>query len=777
MTSRPLFPVTLLRLAPALLLLLAAGCSHPGSAPRSAAPATPVVATAAGAFDDDAHQPTAIELTVIAAGTDHAKQAAVARDLLATIQDPKSSPALGQEAAQHLGYVMQADPSTSTLAILGPMLSDPAKVDYARLALDRVPGESVNALYLSALPKSTGRVRLALVESVAARGLTAAVPLLAPGLNDVDPALATATAQALGRIGGPAALAALESTKDPLAPAILNARLAAAAKINATTVANVAGEIYRNAAAPLPQRSAALRQLINANPAQAVEEINAALTGTESAFHAVAIHAVSTLLVPGAAADLAGRLGRYTSDVQVALIAALGTRGDAGAIPSLLKTLDATNPEVRLAAIEALGRLPGSTEVAQRLATLASGNGAEAKAAIASLARLNGPGIDDFIREKAAASGNELQTVFIQQLAARNLTEAIPFLLGLRASPDEKVRLEALDALRGIAANADQPAIIAWTIGASAKTEQTRAVRALITIILRDSNVATRADTVIGAIKAGDVPARLALLPVLARVGGPAALATAEALARDANGSLASAATAELARWPDATALPVLVRLATDTSDAGIRLAAVQGSARFLAGRKYVTPAERSVATRQLLTLPLDPALRITLLDVLSRCADPEALAAAKLLLSDPATKVAAQDAIDAITSNLAGRPDFTASAAGDQTALMSDGKPNTYWSVPNAPGGWLRADLHHSRPFRQITLDHGRKAWDWPEQLEVCISDDPEKSGDPIVKLEGTRQQTVITLPAGTRGRYVWLRQQGTRVSNPWTVDEFILE
>ena len=758
MTSRPFPLVSFLRVAPGLLLLVA-GCTLPGPAPH---PATPATARAEGAFEDDAHQPTSIEAAVSAAGKDPARLAALERDLLAKVQQSDATPALVQEAAQHLGYVIQAGPSgpsPATLAVLAPMLADSTRIDYARLALDRVPGESVDALYLAALPQATGRNRLALIQSAGSRGLTAAVPLLAPWLNDADPALATATAQALGRIGGSAALAALDSAHQPLAPAVLTARLAAAPKIDAAEVAKVAGGIYRNPAAPLPQRSAALRQLINAHPSGAVDEIHAALSGTEPAFQAVAIHAVTTLPVPGAAAELAGRLDSYFPPVQVALIAALGSHGDAGAIPGLLHVLDGPETDARLAALEALGRLPGSPAVAQRLASLAAVTDAEGKVAFASLARLQGPGIDDFILTGAASGKASLHAVCIQQLAARNQTEAIPFLLGLRGSTAEPLRLEALDALRAIAPPTEQPAVIAWALGATSKAEQTHAVRALITIILRDGEVATRADTVIAALQAGNAAARLTLLPVLSRVTGASALTTAGSLARNADEAVAIAATTELARWPDADALPLLADLAIATKTEGIRSAAVQGAARFLARYADATPERRSALTRALLDLPLGAPDRQALINVLSLCADQAALDAAKRFVADPATAAVAQAAVDAIVSSLAGPAIVTASVDADSAALMVDGNADSFWQVPCETGTWIRADLHSARPVRKITLEHRGRGWGYPGTFDVQVSDSPEQPGGAVAQGEGERGQTVVTLPAGTHGRYVWLR------------------
>lgn len=773
-----------LRVLPGLLLVFASGCTHPGTPARPAAPAAAAAAataTAEGAFDDDAHKPTPIETSVIAAGKDAAKQAAVERELLATMQQAGAAPALVQEAAQHLGYVMQVGvngPAAATLAVLAPMLTDPVRSDYARLALDRVPGARVDALYVAALPAATGRTRLGLLDAIGTRGIPGAVPLLASGLNDADAPVAAASARALGRIGGTAALAALDSAREPLSPAVLNARLAASRKIDAATAARTAESIYRNPAAPLPQRSAALRHLIEAQPAGAVTEINAALLGTEPAFRAVAIHAVSTLPLPGSAAKLASQLGSYPPAVQAALIPALGTRGDAGAIPGLLRALDHPDAGVRLAALESLGRLPGSPEVARRLATLATGQGDEAKAAAASLARLNGPGMDEFIRTGAATEGDSaLRAVYIQQLAARNQTDAIPLLLGLRQSPVENLRLEALDALRAIAAPADQSAVIAWALAAPTKPESTRAVRALITIILRDDDIATRAAPVIAALGTGDAAARQTLLPILSRVNGPAALATAGTLARDADEAVAVAATAELTRWPDAAALPVLVDLAVATKDESVRTAAVQGAARFLAQNSPETKGRRSAQTRTLLDLPVSASTRQVLLNVLSLCADQAALDTARRFLADPAVAAEAQDAVDAISSSLAGPPVVTASVTSADPALMADGSTETFWQVPdNEAGTWIRADLHSPRPVRKITLDHRGRGWGYPAPFDVQVSDNPDQPGAPLAQGEGGRGPTVVTLPAGTRGRYVWLRLTGRRDA-PLAISELFVE
>jgi HEAT repeat protein len=772
-------------LTPACLLgslLLVAGCSQlssPPPVPPAAATPKADTAKAEGAFDDDDHPLTPRESLLIEAKLDEGKLATIQRKYLGSLLDQNSTQAAAQEAAQKLGLVLRPDSpeGASALAVLAPMLVDPLRFDYARLALDPVPGATVDALYLNALPKAVGRARLGLIDSIGARRIEEAVPALTTLLTIADDTTVTAVAQALGRIGGPAALKALDKAKDPLAPVVLNARLRALTRTEPATAAKVAGSIYRNDKAPLAQRAAALRSLIDADPAGAVEEIHAALAGREPKFQAVAIESVATLPIPVASASLASRLGSYAPEVQVPLMAALGHRHDTGAIRGLLQAVASDNDDVRLAAIDALGRLPGSPEVAGKLAALAVGNSATAKAAAASLTRLNGPGVDEFIFNGASNAGEiPLRVVYVQQLAARNQTEALPFLLGLRSSPVDKLRLEALDALALIASPAEQPALIAWATGTKAKGEQNRAVRALITLLLRDGDEANRTATVIAAINTGSAADKITLFPVLSRVAGPAALATAGAQALSSDEAVATAATAELTRWPDSNALPVLVDLSVRTAHESVRASALQGAIRHLSQLSTTTPEVRSAQARSLLELTSDQNIRIALLNVLGLCADEPALQTARKYLADPATAAAAQDAIDAILSNQAGPATMTASHNSENAGRAVDNRPRTFWETTNTPGEWLRADLHHSRPVRKITLEQGNREWDFPEAVSVQLSDDPDKPGDVLAQLEGSRYRTVITLPAGARGRYLWIRQTATR-SGPWTVSELIVE
>lgn len=720
-----------------------------------------------------------LDRAVAEAGTAATKVNELARQLLDVVTDAAATPAARQAAAQRLGQVLATaagQPPKEILAALAPLLSDPARVDEARLALDPVSGREVDALFVAALASANGRARLAVVQSVGLRRIAAAVPRLTPLLKETDPALARAAALALGRIANRAARRALEKAPDRSAPAVVEARLELAARSPAGTAARIYEEIYANPGLPEADRATALRGLIATRPASAVGLIRQTLAGNVLAFQQAALEAVTTLPARDTVAQLASALPQWTPEVQEAVASAFGRRGEAAAVPSLLALLDSPDAAVRAAALDALGRLPGDRATVERLARLAAGSGDDARAAADALAVISGRDLDAFIQEQAARGEAALRPVYLQQLARRGQTEATPLLLGRRTDPDAAIRAAALDALAELAAPADQAAVLAWALGAADAAEQNRAVRALISITLRDDAVDTRAAGIIAAIDAGDAKARLALLPVLPRVVGAPALASLAQLARGPDAAVATAAVANLGRWPDNAATGPLVVAAEQTADAAVRRAAVAAAERFLARERDAAELDETNLLGRLLALPGEPAAKESLLVLLSRTRDEAALAVAEGFLADPALAAAAQDALDAIRANRAWPPAVTASSAPNEAGRIADGRGNTAWSARAVPGAWLQLDLRQSRPVRGVTLEPARSN-EFPQELEVFVGEDPAALGPARATFQGSSGRSVITLPAGVRGRYLRLQHTGTKDEGNWSVAEILVD
>lgn len=719
-----------------------------------------------------------LDVALAQAGKDPAKLAELEQRLVALFADPQATPAARQAAAQRLALVLAANPPTkanASLVTLGRALRDPATVIEARLALDPVGGEAVDAVYLEAL-KESGPARVALIQGAAARRIEAAVPLLAPLLKSEDDALAGAAAHALGQIGGSAALRALETAPDAWSPTIVDARLAVATTATPRRAGRIYETIYANPGAPDPQRATALRGLITVRPGSAVKHIQQTLSGNVPAFQQAALESIATLRSEDLVRQLAQQLPRWAPDVQLGVIAAFGRRGEASAVPVLTSLITSEDVAVRHAAIEALGRLPGSTATAQLLARLASETGDDARVAAAALARLHGPGLDEFVLAGATRGEPLLRPVFIRQLALRGQLDSIPTLLGLRSDPESKIRLAALESLGDIAPPAEQAALLDWALQSPDAAEQNRAVRSLIEVLLRDEAKPTRTDAVLARIDSGDAKVKQALVPVLPRVGGAPALAALERLSLEADDAVATAAAAQLARWTGNEAAEVQVRVAEKTPEAAVRRSATSAAIRVLEKERDAKDLDETDLLGRLMAIADSPETKAELLWLLSRMSDAKAQEIADQATKDGSVSAVAKEVADAIRSNREWPPALKASGAADKVTNITDGRTQTNWGVLANSDAWLEVDLKHARPLRRLILEPGRGN-EFPEELQIFVSDDPAAWGDPKLTHQGEPGKNILTLPEGTRGRYVRLVHTGARDEGNWSVAELTVE
>lgn len=775
--------------ASAVAAILALGaCETPSTSPAANAGATPASTanaqpatlnpTLASLSYAGSQQPVAdLDRSIAEAGHDHPRLTAIATHLVALLRDPATTFAARQTICQRLGElpadVVLTDDSRPLFAA---MLRDEKLVNLARLTLENMPGDAVDALYLDALSQPPGLARLAMIQSVGNRRLPAAVATLTPLLGDPDPAVAAAAAVALGHIATPASLTSLTSAPNPSAPAVVEAELVAADKIGGDQAIQIYNHLREDAQAPAPLRHAALHQLIVAQPDQAARRISETLSADDAGAKAVAIETVATLTAPGLAGQLGANLASWDAPTQVAVITALGRKGDAAAVPAVTAAASNSDPAIRAAALEALGFLPGTPETARLLAGIIVGdNSDDQKLARQSLARLNGPGVSAAIRDGAQTGDIPLRAVFIEQLALRHATEDLSLLLSMRRDPDPVVRAAALGALGDLAPGSDQAEILAWAREATDPTEQARALRALANVSLRIRDVATRARAVTDTIEHAETSVALRLLPVLPRIGGEASAASAARLALRNDPTLANAAVAALGRWSDSSGLDSLVDVAAKTSSDSIRKSATDAALRLLERDRSVESAKLGECVSRLLPQTAGDAARIRLVRLLGRCTDDASLAIAQKLTSEPALAAEAGDAVLAIQARRAGPPVATASEGWAATLL--DGNPRTAWGVPATADQWIQVDFKAVRPVHQLTLDQSQHPDSYPERYEVFVTDDPQSPGAAVASGPGQSGKTVITLPAGTRGRYLIIRNTVERRNSWWGASDLLVD
>jgi hypothetical protein len=165
-----------------------------------------------------------------------------------------------------------------SVPVLAPMLTNQEYSDMARYALERIPGEAPDKALLEALPKAEGKAKIGIVNSLGERGCKPAAAEIAKLAGNSDKLLAGAAVSALGKIGGPDALAgldkALQGAADDQKIAVYDAYLKIADKMAAAGDKTGAGKIYdtlynAKPEAPALVRAAAMKGRIKATGATA----------------------------------------------------------------------------------------------------------------------------------------------------------------------------------------------------------------------------------------------------------------------------------------------------------------------------------------------------------------------------------------------------------------------------------------------------------------------------------------------------------------------------
>lgn len=760
-------------LTAAAALLLVAGCRTPEASSATGAPPTLSSVDYAGSqapLED-------IDRQIASAGTDDAKLQPLAQQLLRVLRNPAAAPAARQAAAQRLAQfspatLLAGDNRGAFLA----MLQEPRDANLARLALDLAPGEAVDKVYLEALAHAPDSTRLAVVQSVGNRRIASATPQIAPLLKTPDFALEHAAIKALGQIGTAEALAALHGTAQPDSTAVVEAELQAAHQLPGNAARAVFEEIANRATAPAQLRAAAVRALLLADPAGAPARIVAVLSASDAAPKPVVIEAIPSLPATDLIPAITDRLPSWSPDVQRAVVTALGQTSDARAVAAISALVPAADAGVRAAAIEALGRLPGTPAATDLLAGVAAGDQVEdAKLARLSLARLNGAEVGATVVARAQTGDPVRRPIFVEQIAARGMTDQMPLLLALRQDPLLEVRLAALGALADIAPASTQAALLDWTLGATDAAEQARAVRALANVTLRNADETQRAHAIIDALDHASPTVATRLLPVLSRIGGQTAADCAARLALRPDRDEALVAANVLARWPDTKGLRPLVTVIEQTSTPDVRAASETAVVRYLERSRALLPGELVDLVRRLLAAGLQPEVAGQVVYLLGRAVDANALAYAQQLTTDAQVSAAAADAVLAIKAGQLGQPGLRGSAGEKYLVNILDGKPSTGWGTPATADQWIELDFHAARPVRQLVFEGGE--FNYPEHLEVFVTDDPQNPGPALASVAGQPRKTSIKLPSIAHGRYLLIRHTQTREDSWWGISELLID
>jgi len=523
-----------------------------------------------------------------------------------------------------------------SVAVLGELLADEKWSHAARFALESMPYPEAGAALREALKATSGVIKVGIIESLGERREQESVPTLAPLVSDGDPTVAAAAATALGRIGGPDAIRVLKAagTRSAVKPALL----VCAEQLLGSDRAE-AREVYRELVEsqnPPHIRTAAYRGLIVAAGDGGVPLVASALTGSDRAAKAAALPFVRHMKGVEATRAFASLLGRVPQGTQVALIEALGQRGDPAAGPAIAQATQSKRAAVRRAAYRAL-TLCGDASAAPALAKAAArAEGSERKAAMKALARLQGPGVNAAIEGSLPKADASERAVLAAALGARRSAGSAPALLKLATDEVEAVRLAAIVSLGEVADAATASKLVELAQNAKSPDERSAVERAMTAIGQRVGASPPFTSAVLHGVESNDPRLRCAMLRVCGKFRNAQLLAVLEGPTRDANSDVRDAAVRAISGSPDPAALPHLLTVAKEAEEPAHRVLALRGAVRLIGEAGDLREGGRDGVLREAVGLAKRPEDKKLVLGVLGRSRTPKALELAKELLDDP---------------------------------------------------------------------------------------------------------------------------------------------
>ncbi len=564
---------------------------------------------------------------VVDAQRDPAARAALAARLAAALP---ASPYDGQKFLFEQLYIVGTENETEALA---PFLTDERLSPLARYALERIPGEKVDRALAAAAGKAQGAALAGILDSLASRDNPAHTALIAAHLADRDPVAARAAVDALGKLGGPAAVAALENAlKRPprrLRPALVDALLACADKAARTGNTASAVEIHTRLLTQMedsPVRVAAFCGLVRHGGTTGLSRLITALSGADLILRAPALALLRE--VPGDDITGAGVSALETAEPSMLplLVAALADRGDAAAYPALTPLLDHADPAARNAAILAVGALGDASAAAPLARRLAAAEGDEERALQDALAALKGAEVDAVLGGMLPGAEPGTAVKLMQSLTRRNAAGCAPVLFEMAVREDPAPRAEAFRALGALVPADALPALVDSLSGAGDDTRPD-AERAVVAALRRLGPDAGAAKLLTARHAATRNPAaKAALLRVMGETGDPALLDTLRKAARAMRKELRLAAVEALSNWPTAEPLGELRRAARRGRPEAVREAAFAGFLRMLKLAADLPPEELLALHREALSLAKTPDQTRRALSSAGELKDPGAL-------------------------------------------------------------------------------------------------------------------------------------------------------
>jgi HEAT repeat protein len=574
---------------------------------------------------------------------------------LAAFLEGKSTYAAKDAVCRHLGIIG----TEVSVPVLARMLATPETAGIARYALERIPAPAAVQALRNALPASTGKARVGIVNSLGSRRDSASIGAVSKLAGAADPAVAAAAVAALGEIGSDASCKPLvelsKKASGGLREAVLEARLKCAEQAAARGDRSGALAAYREMYAPSQPpviRVAALRGMAAVSGRDSLGSLGEALHSGEPALQAAAIGSLAG--VPGGVSVLDTEFAKLAPAAQVRVLAALAERGEVASRQTFLGGAKSASPEVRVAALEGLAKVGSAADVPM-LAEAAAGAGPEVAAARRALTVLRGPSIDAAIAAAIPSASAKIKVELVRAAGERVAVSATPALLQAARDSDRDVRRESYRALVNTTTENDLPALAGIVANPVDPADRREAERTLAFVLLRLGGPGV--PPILDAYRSSkQAEARASLLMAMGQSGRQEFLPALREALKSAEAEMQRAAILGLTEWPDPAPMPELLEVVKTDAGAARQTLALRGYLRLAGLPSQRTAVQSAVLMAEALKLAKQPDEKKSILGLLPNFACAESLALAESQLGDTAVAAEAKAAADRLRKALATR-------------------------------------------------------------------------------------------------------------------------
>lgn len=670
----------------------------------------------------------------------------------------------------------------SCVAPLARFVTEEPLSTVALMALEGMPYASVDAALLDALRHCAGQMRLSIIDALGGRASAAAVPALSLLIGEGDAQTAAACIIALGKIGTPEALAAVAAVAESpgaapseVVDACWQVQLEQADRLGAANGRAEALALYDRllAGAPDPVRAGAFAGKAALLGEEALPWLITALRGEDAPLAAAAAQNARRLSGPEATAALVEVLQGVSTELQVAIIGALGDRGDQAAGDAILPFLQHPEGNVRRAAAEALSKIGGPSCIAA-LATLAASapSNEETDMARDALVLLNGAGVAEALRAHLFDQPAEIVRELIQAIENRGDSHATADLLRFAQLEDKEreARAAALRAVGRLAPPAELETLLALIEGPFTVDLRIDLEQSVLALISRAADPDAARTALMQAVSgASQVEARGSLYRVMGQVGEEAFLEPLRAGIQDSDPLVRDAAIRALVEWPRASALDTLSGIMESAEDKVHRVLAARGVVRLLGTAEDIPDDAKIAYCRSALALAETDDQRRMLLGALAQMRLPQALELAAPYTELPGLRV---DASFAAHRNVLGGARARASANTDMAGFAIDGDRATCWTSarPQEAGMHFVVDLGAQYEITTLVLDAAASPNEYPRAFQIGVSlgeEDPQT----VASGEAVNDVVRLTFPP-SKARVLWIILSAPDTA-PWSINE----